>query len=418
MSSKSTTIVYVNANWTDEAAFTADTTKPEGLTWNTDAFGTLDALFAAELTGDVNVNLMGNISTANQVNVSYTKDVKYHFKTNVEGGATMSMSYDNWNCLPHFSIAEDVTLNVTYLQMVGGDAEISGTINTHYLYMYGTGEGVTVESTGKIVVEGEDKTIQVKGGTVFTVYGEVSTSTLNVWTQDSNASTMIISGANASVTASHIHAWDGGNATDDQKITVKDGATLTVTNIQADRDSTVKVDNATLEAQTMQLGYDTNTGTLEIVNGGTVSADTSITVSSESAIALDSESQVSTASLSNQGEITVDGTNFTEGTIQNVSATAFTGNVPVVENVPENITGVASSDGAVFFSSEYDCSKILINDSYVTGTEFTLDGIEYKVGVNAFANVNDAEAVAEAGASKWSSWKEPKSHIPRTSITS
>lgn len=173
---------------------TAGTTKPEGLTWNTDAFGTLDALFAAELTGDVNVNLMGNISTANQVNVSYTKDVKYHFKTNVEGGATMSMSYDNWNCLPHFSIAEDVTLNVTYLQMVGGDAEISGTINTHYLYMYGTGEGVTVESTGKIVVEGEDKTIQVKGGTVFTVYGEVSTSTLNVWTQDSNASTMIISG--------------------------------------------------------------------------------------------------------------------------------------------------------------------------------------------------------------------------------
>ncbi len=238
-------------------------------------FKNLDDLFAAESTqiplSDNYIELRGDVVAKNRVNISYNNNWYYNFGTSVDGGVTTTFEYaDDWNYLPHFRLGENITLNVPYLQVIGGDIEIAGTVNTTYLYLYGTGEGVTITETGVVNANTGDATVQVKGGTVLTVNGKLNTSTLNVWTQDTNNSELIVSGANAEVNASHLHAWNGKDGVSAQKVVVENGATLTSTNFQADRGSEVTVDAATLTADTLTLGYGDNIGKLTVVNNGVI----------------------------------------------------------------------------------------------------------------------------------------------------
>ena len=238
-------------------------------------YKTLDELFAAPATqvpASNYIDLRGDVVAANQVNVSYSSNRVYTFGTEVTNGVTMTFNYaDNWNNLPKFDLGANITMNIPYLYVIGGDIEIAGTINTNYLYLYGTGEGVTITENGIVNANlSEDKTVQVKGGTVLTVKGQLNTSTLNVWTQDANNSKLIVSGANAEVNASHIHAWNGKDGVSSQEITVENGAKLTSTNLQADRGSIVNVDAATLTAGTFTLGYEGNVGTLNVTNNGVI----------------------------------------------------------------------------------------------------------------------------------------------------
>ena len=238
-------------------------------------YKTLDELFAAPATqvpGSNYIDLRGDVVAANKVNVSYSSNRVYTFGTEVTNGVTMTFNYaDDWNNLPKFDLGANITMNIPYLYVIGGDIEIAGTINTNYLYLYGTGEGVTITETGVVNANtGGDKTVQVKGGTVLTVNGQLNTSTLNVWTQDDNNSKLIVSGANAEVNASHIHAWNGKDGVSSQEITVENGAKLTSTNLQADRGSIVNVDAATLTAGTFTLGYEGNVGTLNVTNNGVI----------------------------------------------------------------------------------------------------------------------------------------------------
>ena len=239
-------------------------------------FKNLDELFAAKSTqiplSDNYIELRGNVVANNKVNVSYENNYYYNFGTSVENGVTMTFNYaDNWNMLPHFGLGENITMNVPYLQVIGGDISIAGTLNTRYLYLYGTGEGVVIEETGVVNANvSNDKTVQVKGGTVLTVKGELNTSTLNVWTQDVNNSKLIVSGTDAQVTASHIHAWNGKDGVSSQEIIVESGALLTAEKLQADRGSIVTVDAATLTATTLTLGYEGNIGTLVVKNDGVI----------------------------------------------------------------------------------------------------------------------------------------------------
>ena len=239
-------------------------------------FKNLDELFAAKSTqiplADNYIELRGNVVANSKVNVSYSNNYYYNFGTSVENGVTMTFNYaDKWNMLPHFGLGENITMNVPYLQVIGGDISIAGTLNTGYLYLYGTGEGVVIEGTGVVNANvSNDKTVQVKGGTVLTVKGELNTTTLNVWTQDVNNSKLIVSGTDAQVTASHIHAWNGKDGVSSQEIIVESGALLTAEKLQADRGSIVTVDAATLTATTLTLGYEGNIGTLVVKNDGVI----------------------------------------------------------------------------------------------------------------------------------------------------
>ena len=235
----------------------------------------LDDLFAAPATqvpGSNYIDLRDNVVANNEVDVNYGSNRVYTFGTSVEGGVTMEFRYDeNWNKLPKFDLGQNITMNVPYLQVIGGDISIAGTLNTGYLYLYGTGEGVVIEETGVVNANvSNDKTVQVKGGTVLTVNGKLNTSTLNVWTQDVNNSKLIVSGTDAQVTASHIHAWNGKDGVSSQEIIVESGALLTAEKLQADRGSIVTVDAATLTATTLTLGYEGNIGTLVVRNNGVI----------------------------------------------------------------------------------------------------------------------------------------------------
>lgn len=235
----------------------------------------LDDLFAAPATqvpGSNYIDLRDNVVANNEVDVNYGSNRVYTFGTSVEGGVTMEFRYDeNWNKLPKFDLGQNITMNVPYLQVIGGDISIAGTLNTGYLYLYGTGEGVVIEETGVVNANvSNDKTVQVEGGTVLTVNGKLNTSTLNVWTQDVNNSKLIVSGTDAQVTASHIHAWNGKDGVSSQEIIVESGALLTAEKLQADRGSIVTVDAATLTATTLTLGYEGNIGTLVVKNNGVI----------------------------------------------------------------------------------------------------------------------------------------------------
>ncbi len=240
-------------------------------------FNTLDELFSAPATqvpGTNYIDLRGDVVAENKVNVSYASNRVYTFGTSVEGGVTMTFNYaDNWNLLPKFDLGENITMNVPYLQVIGGDISVAGTINTNYLYLYGTGEGVTIEETGVVNANvAGDKTVQVKGGTVLTVKGILNTGTLNVWTQDVNNSVLIVSGENAEVNASHTHAWNGKDGVSSQSIIIENGATYTSANFQADRGSIVTVDDAILSADTLTFGLNLN-DTVTVNNNGVIDAD-------------------------------------------------------------------------------------------------------------------------------------------------
>ena len=232
------------------------------------------------------VLLVADVSTNNVVYADSDTQVDFNFTTNVEGGVTITLGYTGgWNYIPHMTIGNNVTLNVPYRMCVYGKVlDIYGTVNTGYLY--NLSGSVTVMAGGVLDVTTGDKTIQVKNNGWFEVYGTAKAGTVNVWNSNTRASQVIVSGANASLTADHIHAWDGGNATKANTVTVENGAILTATNFQADRGSEVTVSDATVNATTITLGYDDNVGKLiesgnSVINGTININSTNATVKSD-----------------------------------------------------------------------------------------------------------------------------------------
>ena len=58
--------IYVNLNWTDEAAFNADTEKPSGLIWGSTAFNSLSAAVkAADASADTTITVAAGTYTEN-----------------------------------------------------------------------------------------------------------------------------------------------------------------------------------------------------------------------------------------------------------------------------------------------------------------------------------------------------------------
>ncbi len=208
------------------------------------AYGSLEALFAADLSGEVTVVLLKNVSTDKAVDTA--SDTTYNFVTYVDGGVTMDWNYTGgWNYIQNATIGENVTLNVPYRLCVWTKLDVYGTINTGYFYLNG---GETTIHEGAVVnADTGEKTTQVKNGTVLTVNGTLNTSTLNVWV---GGSKLVVSGDNAKVNAAWIDIWDGTPV-----VTVENGATLTVDGIKASRGGEITVDNATLAATTIEIGH-------------------------------------------------------------------------------------------------------------------------------------------------------------------
>ena len=209
------------------------------------AYGSLEALFADNgLSGEVTVVLLKNVATAAVVDTD--ADTTYNFVTYVDGGVTMDWNYtDGWNYIQKASIGTGVTLNVPYRLCVWTKLDVYGTINTGYFFLNG---GETTIREGAVVnANTGETTTQVKNGTVLTVNGTLNTSILNVW---AGASRLVVSGENAKVNSSWIDIWDGTPT-----VTVEDGATLDVENIKASRGGSIAVDDATLKAETIELGH-------------------------------------------------------------------------------------------------------------------------------------------------------------------
>ncbi len=253
-------------------------------------YNTLDALFTSDLldsTDDYTVLLTKNVTAANKFDIRDSQ-VGWNFVTEVEGGVTMTFAYaDNWNYICYMSIGKNITLNANYLCVYGGVFDVYGTVNADYLY--GMTSAITVKKGGVVNVTTGDATIQAKNNTWLEVYGTVNAGTVNVWNSNSRASTLIVSGENATLTANHIHAWDGGSATKANTITVENGATLSAKKLQADRGSEITVDNATVISEGISLGYGDNVGTLTMQNGANLQLNNGgkINVSANSSVAID-----------------------------------------------------------------------------------------------------------------------------------
>ncbi len=244
-------------------------------------YGSLEAVFELYQEGDVYIVLLGNVVVSEQVDTDV--DAKYYLNTNVAEGVTVEFAYaDDWNYVQNMYIGENVTLKAPYL-LFWADVDIAGTVITDYLYM--TGATVDVLETGVVTVISRDATIQVKNGTTFTVSGKVDTAILNVWAGESQ---LIVSGENAELNASWIDVWDGTPS-----VTVENGATLDVDNIKASRGGSITVDNATLDATTIELGHNgesagvltekgdsTINGNIQMTAvGSTITSDGGLTVS-------------------------------------------------------------------------------------------------------------------------------------------
>ena len=224
-------------------------------------YGSLDTLFAADLSGEVTVVLLKNVATSSAVDTA--ADTTYNFVTYVDGGVTMDWNYTGgWNYIQKASIGANVTLNVPYRMCVWTDLDVYGTINTGYFYLY---SGETDIHEGAVVnANTGEATTQVKNGTVLTVNGTLNTSTLNVWV---GASKLVVSGENAKVTASWIDIWDGTPS-----VVVENGATLDVDAIKASRGGSITVDGATLTSENIELGHNGESiGTMTVAGESTVS---------------------------------------------------------------------------------------------------------------------------------------------------
>jgi len=229
-------------------------------------YSNLDDLFANHKSGDVYVVLTDDVATDNQVDTD--ADAKYFFTTNVTEGVTMDFNYsDNWNYIQKASIGENITVNARYL-LAWTDLEIYGTVNTGYAYTFGA--DVLVAEGAQLNVTTDDETVQVKDGATLTVNGTLNAGTINVWKNDAK---LVVSGANAEVTANWIDIWDGTPS-----VTVENGATLTTAAIKASRGGSIAVDGATLDADSIELGHNGNSiGTLTVTNNGTVKGETKLT---------------------------------------------------------------------------------------------------------------------------------------------
>lgn len=334
-------------------------------------FKTLDELFAAKSTqiplSDNYIELRGNVVAENQVNVGYDNNYYYNFGTSVEGGVTMEFKYaDDWNKLPHFSVGENVTLNVPYLQVIGGNVEIAGTINTGYLYLYGTGEGVTITETGIVNANvSNDKTVQVKGGTVLTVDGTLNTGTLNVWTQDANNSELIVSGEKAEVNVGHLHAWNGKDGVSAQKVVIENGATLVAKNFEADRGSEVTVDAATLTANALTLGYGDNIGKLVVLNNGVIT--NGVVLNSTAATLVGPENMNVTTNLEGYTVVYENG-------VYKVAELVYVATVTNAQGVVTNYTTLAE---AVSAANAGDTVTLLADVTVEANETITLNGINF-----------------------------------------
>lgn len=236
-----------NGTWTVEYAPAAfvDADNDGELDEGEVVYGNLDQIFANHKEGDVHVVLTADIVANAKVDTD--ADAHYYFTTNVAGGVTMDFLFaDDWNYIQKMTLGQNITLNAKHL-LAWTEFNVSGTINTDYLYT--TGAKTTITETGVVNANTGDETVQVKNGAEFTVNGTLNTSTLNVWVGESK---LVVSGANAKVNASWVDIWDGAPS-----VTVKNGATLATSEdngIKASRGGSITVDNATLTGK-IQLGH-------------------------------------------------------------------------------------------------------------------------------------------------------------------
>ena len=304
VASDSTNIAWVDEDWADSfsevtvngGAASQENVESFNITVKTEDgaaiayYKNLDDLFASDLldtTDDYTVLLTGDVTASKVVSI-HGSQVGWNFVTETQGGVKMTFAYaDNWNYVCHMSIGEGITLEAPYLCVYGGVFDVYGTVNTDYLY--GMTAAITVKEGATVNVTTNSATVQAKNNTWLEVYGTLNAGTVNVWNSNSRASTLIVSGENATLTANHIHAWDGGSATKANTITVENGATLSAKQLQADRGSEITVDNATVISEGISLGYGDNVGTLTMQNGANLQLNNGgkINVSANSSVAID-----------------------------------------------------------------------------------------------------------------------------------
>ena len=160
-------------------------------------YGNLDQIFANHKEGDVHVVLTADIVANTQVDTD--ADAHYYFTTNVEEGVTMNFLFaEDWNYIQKMTLGQNITLNAKHL-LAWTEFNVSGTINTGYLYT--TGAKTTITETGVVNANTGEATVQVKDNATFTVKGKLNTAILNVWV---NNAKLIVDGADAKVNAS----WD------------------------------------------------------------------------------------------------------------------------------------------------------------------------------------------------------------------
>ena len=206
-------------------------------------FGSLEAVFNTYKTGDVYIVLSGDAVINSQLDTS--ANAKYYLNTNVAEGVTVDLKFaDDWNYVQKMYIGENVTVKAPYF-LVWTDLELHGTLTTEYLYI--TTGNVLVEEGAVVNANTGEATVQVKNGATLTVNGTVNTAILNVWVGESK---LIVDGTNAKVNASWIDIWDGTPS-----VTVQNGAILDVNSIKASRGGEITVDNATLDANSIELGH-------------------------------------------------------------------------------------------------------------------------------------------------------------------
>ena len=206
-------------------------------------FGSLEAVFNTYKTGDVYIVLSGDAVINSQLDTS--ANAKYYLNTNVAEGVTVDLKFaDDWNYVQKMYIGENVIVKAPYF-LVWTELELHGTLTTEYLYI--TTGNVLVGEGAVVNANTGEATVQVKNGATLTVNGTVNTAILNVWVGESK---LIVDGTNAKVNASWIDIWDGTPS-----VTVQNGAILDVNSIKASRGGEITVDNATLDANSIELGH-------------------------------------------------------------------------------------------------------------------------------------------------------------------
>ena len=217
--------IYVNSVWTDEAAFNADLTKPDGLTWGVDAFASYSAALEAAVDGD-EIFVDGASLAPGELNVGKV-DSDIDVTVNFINGVKVNV----WNT--NFRVDSGSTANV-----IGGSevsypsAPIRGTLNI------GNAEGETGVVTGQN----------------FNVYGEegAETAQINVY-----AGSELI--ADPDVTANKSYVGHESNAERKGELNIIGGKVAASKTLEVNSTGKIVVEDGELAANTLN-----NKGTVNV----------------------------------------------------------------------------------------------------------------------------------------------------------